>query len=207
RNGEILNAFKFGDKVLESAPEKYVAILGMNTIGGREGHRIINQKRKEINDNLLYNKYFYNTKKKSHAATVDKRSIAATIKEEMTIEKLTRFDDEQLLCLIGFYLCCVMFFGDINASSMNVRYLGLVETLDTVKKVSWPDKINEHLFNKILISENITNVKGCVPYLLILFAEHTEKGTIPKVPNRKTDFPRVGRWNVHEISYFIDKTD
>ncbi|KAI3988452.1 hypothetical protein MKX01_026266 [Papaver californicum] len=111
------------------------------------------------------------------------------------------------MCLIRFYFCYVLFFGDINVSSVNVKYLGLVETLETMKKVSRPDMILEHLFKDILTTENVANVKGCVPYLLILFAEHTEKGTIPKVQNRKTDFPRVRSWDVYEISDFIHKKD
>ncbi|KAI3924575.1 hypothetical protein MKX01_038015 [Papaver californicum] len=143
-DGPSPTAIKFGDKILEFAPEKCTATLGMKRVGGRKGDKIVNQKVKEIDNNLL-------------------------------IEKPTTVDDEQLLCLIGFYFCCALFFGDINASSIHVKYLGLVETLKTVKK--------------------------------ILFAKHTEKGTIPKVHKRETIFSRVGRWDVYEVSNFIYKID
>ncbi|KAI3990536.1 hypothetical protein MKX01_022836, partial [Papaver californicum] len=125
----------------------------------------------------------------------------------MRIEKPTTVDDEELMCLIGFYFCCVLFFGDINASSIHVKYLGLVDTFETVKKVSWPYMIHENLFNDIIDNINVANVKGCVPYLLILFVEHTEKGTIPKVQNREKILPRVGRCDMYKISNFIYKAD
>ncbi|KAI3972973.1 hypothetical protein MKX01_019631 [Papaver californicum] len=195
-------AFKFGDKIIESTLEKCVAILGMKRVGGRKSEKIINQRVKEIDDDLLYNKYFHNNKKKGK---VDKTSIAGAIKEVIRIEEPTTVDDDQLVCLIGFYMCCVLFFGDINASSIHVKYLGLVETLETVKKVSWTDIIHEHLFNEIQDNVNVAKVKGCVPYLLILFVEHTPKDIIKKIQNRETILPRVGRWNVHDISYFIGK--
>ncbi|KAI3997715.1 hypothetical protein MKX01_040688 [Papaver californicum] len=108
-------------------------------------------------------------------------------------------------------MSCVLFFSDINAISIHVNYLGLVETLETVKKVSWPDIIHEHLFNELQDKVNVAKFKGRVPYLLVtiinLFAEHTPKNTIKKVQNRETILPRVGRWNVHDISDFIAKTD
>ncbi|KAI3992723.1 hypothetical protein MKX01_021684 [Papaver californicum] len=168
----------------------HAAILGMKRVGGKRGDKIINQRVNEIDDNRLYNKYFQNSKKKGK---VDKTSIAAMIKEVMEIKEPTIVDEEELVCLIGFYMCCVLFFGDINASSIQVEYLGLVETLETVKKVSRPYIIHEHLFDKIIDNVNVAQVKGCVPYLLILFVEHTPKDTIPKVHNREAIFPRVRR--------------
>ncbi|KAI3984796.1 hypothetical protein MKX01_039413, partial [Papaver californicum] len=104
-------------------------------------------------------------------------------------------------------MCFVLFFDDINASSIHFKYLGLVETLETMKKVSWPDMIHGHLFNDIQENVNVPNVKGCVPYLLILFDENTKKGTIPLIQNMETILLRVGRWNVYEVSDFIYKTD
>ncbi|KAI3969846.1 hypothetical protein MKX01_038314 [Papaver californicum] len=133
-------------------------------------------------------------------------SIATVIKEVMKIEEPTTVGDEQLVCLVGFYMCFVLFFGYINASSIHVKYLGLVETLETVKKVSWSDTIHEHLFNEIQ-DVNVAKVKECVPYLLILFAEHTQKNTNKNVQNREKILPRVERWNVHDISDFIAKTN
>ncbi|KAI3991819.1 hypothetical protein MKX01_038217 [Papaver californicum] len=179
------SAFKFGDKFIESTPEKCAAILGTNRVGGRKGDKIINKRVKEIYDNLLYKKYFQNSKKKGK---VDKTPIATTITEVMRIDKQTPVDDEQLVCLMGFYMCYVLFSGDTSASSIHVKYLGLVENLETVKKVSWPDMIHGHFFNEILDNVNVAKVKGCVPYLL----------------NRETILPRVGRWNVYEVS---NKTD
>ncbi|KAI3989999.1 hypothetical protein MKX01_003702 [Papaver californicum] len=145
REGPSPTSFKFGDKILESTPEKYDAILGMKSVGGRKGYNIINHKGKEIDDNVLYDKYFSNIKNK----------------------------------------------GKVGKTIMHVS----------------PDMIHEHLFDKILNTEIVENVKGCVLYLSILFVEHTKKGTIPKVQNKETDFPRVRRWDVYEISDFIHKTD
>ncbi|RZC43834.1 hypothetical protein C5167_036783 [Papaver somniferum] len=50
-------------------------------------------------------------------------------------------------------------------------------------------------------------MKACVQYLLLLFAEHTPGGLIPKVENHKEDIPRVGRWDLYQISDYIWRTD
>ncbi|XP_026400168.1 uncharacterized protein LOC113296043 [Papaver somniferum] len=43
--------------------------------------------------------------------------------------------------------------------------------------------------------------------LQLLFAEHTPAGLIPKVENHEEDIPRVGRWDIYQISDYIWKTD
>ncbi|KAI3911416.1 hypothetical protein MKW98_010303 [Papaver atlanticum] len=128
-----------------------------------------------------------------------------TIIEVMKKKKRrTKLDDKHVVCLIGFYLCCVPFFGDKNASSVNVKYLALIETYETVLEVSWPDLVHEHLFEEILKNADCpSNVKGCVQYILILFAEHTPAGLIQKVQNNEQKIPRVGRWDMQVISDFI----
>ncbi|KAI3907945.1 hypothetical protein MKW98_003590 [Papaver atlanticum] len=93
-------------------------------------------------------------------------------------KRRTKLDDKHVVCLIGFYLCCVLFFGDKNASSVNVKYLALVKTYETV-------------------------LEGCVQYILILFAEHTPARLIQKVQNNEQKIPRVGRWDMQVISDFI----
>ncbi|RZC84330.1 hypothetical protein C5167_047117 [Papaver somniferum] len=121
---------------------------------------------------------------------------------------MRKIDDQHIVCMIGFYLCCVLFFADINASAANVKFLAIVETYETVLKVSWPDLIHEYLFSHLLENDgSVANVKACVSYLLILFAEHTPTGLIPKVPKHEQQIPRVGRWNVHQISDFISRTN
>ncbi|KAI3894019.1 hypothetical protein MKX03_034912, partial [Papaver bracteatum] len=78
-----------------------------------------------------------------------------------------KVDEKNLVCLIGFYLCCVLFFGNVNANEVNVRYLSIVETYETVLKVLWPDLIHEHLFEEIQSNVDcMSNVKACVQYLL-----------------------------------------
>ncbi|RZC53785.1 hypothetical protein C5167_012648, partial [Papaver somniferum] len=42
---------------------------------------------------------------------------------------------------------------------------------------------------------------------LLLFDEHTPAGLIPKVENHEEDIPRVGRWDIYQISDYIWKTD
>ncbi|KAI3890057.1 hypothetical protein MKX03_021414 [Papaver bracteatum] len=104
--------------------------------------------------------------------------------------KRKKIDEKDLVCLIGFYLCFVLFFGDINANGVNVKYLSIVETYETVLKVL------------------------CVIYIptllllrLILFAEHAPEGSIQKVANHEEDIPRVGRWDLYQISDYISITD
>ncbi|KAI3932265.1 hypothetical protein MKW98_024985, partial [Papaver atlanticum] len=41
----------------------------------------------------------------------------------------------------------------------------------------------------------------------ILFAKHTPTGFIPKVQNQEQQIPRVGRWNIQQISDFISSTN
>ncbi|KAI3885920.1 hypothetical protein MKX03_003007 [Papaver bracteatum] len=101
--------------------------------------------------------------------------------------KRKKNDEKDLVCLIGFYLCCVLFFGDINANGVNVKYLSIVETYETV-------------------------LKACVRFLFgkslcILFAEHALEGSIPKVANHEEDIPRVGSWDLYQISDYISVTD
>ncbi|KAI3932569.1 hypothetical protein MKW98_012540 [Papaver atlanticum] len=102
----------------------------------------------------------------------------------MNKKKIRKLDDQHVVCMIGLYLCCVLFFGDINATAVNVKFLPIVETYETLLEV-------------------VSTVKACVPYLLILFAEYTPTGLIPKVQNSEQKIPRVGRWDVQVISDFI----
>ncbi|KAI3897085.1 hypothetical protein MKX03_009688 [Papaver bracteatum] len=88
--------------------------------------------------------------------------------------KRKKIYEKDLVCLIGFYLFCVLFFGDINANGVNVKYLSIVETYESVLK--------------------------------ILFAEHAPEGSIPKVANHEEDIPRVGRWDLYQISDYISIT-
>ncbi|KAI3846560.1 hypothetical protein MKX03_008242, partial [Papaver bracteatum] len=37
----------------------------------------------------------------------------------------------------------------------------------------------------------------------ILFAEHAPQGSILKVANHEEDIPRVGRWDLYQISDYI----
>ncbi|KAI3855872.1 hypothetical protein MKW98_006029, partial [Papaver atlanticum] len=112
---------------------------------------------------------------------------------------MRKLDDQHVVCMIGLYLCCVLFFGDINVNAVNVKFLAIVETYETLLKVSWPDLIHEYLFTQLL--ENAGSVSNGSK--LILFAEHTPVGLIPKVQNSEQKIPRVGRWDVQVISDFI----
>ncbi|KAI3883434.1 hypothetical protein MKX03_031899, partial [Papaver bracteatum] len=84
----------------------------------------------------------------------------------MSRRERTKLDDQHVVCLIGLYLCCVLFFGDVNASGVNVLFLAIVETYETVLKVSWPNLVHEHLFDQILNNVFLSNVKACLQYLL-----------------------------------------
>ncbi|KAI3917236.1 hypothetical protein MKW92_046226 [Papaver armeniacum] len=206
--------FKFGDdKFIESTPAKLASLFYMQRIGSRKCQKLLkNFSHKHLIDNVFYNKFFTDIKSTTHQTTVTKTKILEKIKQLMTKRsksgKRKKIDEKDLVCLIGFYLCCVLFFGDINANGVNVKYLSIVETYETVLKVSWPDLIHEHLFEEIHDNINcLANVKACVQYLLILFAEYAPEGSIPKVANHEEDIPRVGRWDLYQISYYISITD
>ncbi|KAI3849928.1 hypothetical protein MKW98_026842 [Papaver atlanticum] len=206
RDGEIPCSFKFGDdKFIQSTPAKFAGILGMQRIGSRKGQKLLKYfSLNELDDNILYNKYFTNIKDTAHPTTVTKKKIIEELKQVMSKRERTKLDDRHVVCLIGLYLCCVLFFGDVHASGVNVRFLSIVETYETVLKVSWPDLVHEYLFDQILNNDNcVSNVKACVPYILMLFAEHTPAGSIEKVTNHEQQIPRVGRWDLKVISDFI----
>ncbi|KAI3930979.1 hypothetical protein MKW98_030218, partial [Papaver atlanticum] len=167
RECEVPCSFKFGENFIESTPEKFAGIIGMKRIGSRKGQKLIERiNLKKLDEYVLYNKYFSDIKETQHSTAVTKKKIMETVIEVMKKKKTrTNIDDEHVVCLIGFYLCCVLFFGDKNASAVNVKYLAIVETYETVLKVSWPDLVHEHLFEEIL-TDCPSNVKACVPYLL-----------------------------------------
>ncbi|KAI3839052.1 hypothetical protein MKX03_028690 [Papaver bracteatum] len=207
-------SFKFGDdKFIESTPAKLDGLFYMQRIGNIKGQKLLKKfSHKDLIDNVLYNKFFTDIKSTTHQTTVTKTKKLEKIKQLMTkmskSGKRKKIDEKDLVCLIGFYLCCVLFFGDINANGVNVKYLSIIKTYETMLKVSWPDLIHENLFEEI--HDNIdclANVKACVQYLLILFAEHAPEGSILKVPNHEEDIPRVGRWDLYQISDYIFITD
>ncbi|KAI3872397.1 hypothetical protein MKX03_018972 [Papaver bracteatum] len=207
-------SFKFGDdNFIESTPAKLAGLFYMQRIGSRKGQKLLkNFSHKDLNDNVLYNKFFTDIKSTTHQTIVTKTKILEKIKQLMTKRsksgKRKKNDEKDLVCLIGFYLCCVLFFGDINANGVNVKYLSIVETYETVLKVSWPDLIHGHLFEEIHDNiDSLENVKACVQYLLILFVEHAPEGSIPKVANHEEDIPRVGGWDIYQISDYISVTD
>ncbi|XP_026442465.1 uncharacterized protein LOC113342012 [Papaver somniferum] len=207
-------SFRFADdKIIESTPAKLAGIFCMQRIGSRKGQKLLKYYcPSDLTDNVLYSKYFTDIKSTKHQTTVTKTNILEKIKQLMAKRrksgKRKKVDEKDLVCLIGLYLCCVLFFGDKNANGVNAKYLSIVETYDTVLKVSWPDLIHEHLFEEIHTNLScLSNVKACVQYLLLLFAEHTPAGLIPKVENHEEDIPRVGRWDIYQISDYIWKTD
>ncbi|KAI3894551.1 hypothetical protein MKX03_027581, partial [Papaver bracteatum] len=80
---------------------------------------------------------------------------------------MRKLDDQHVVCMIGLYLCCVLFFGDINTTAVNEKFLAIVETYETLPKVSWTNLIHEYLFTQLLENTgSVSNVKACVPYLL-----------------------------------------
>ncbi|RZC65110.1 hypothetical protein C5167_008796, partial [Papaver somniferum] len=116
--------------------------------------------------------FFTDIKSTTHQTTVTKKNIIEKIKQLM---------------------------NDINFKERRIKvdeknlYLSIVETYETVLKVLWPDLIHEHLFEEIHTNVGcMPNVKACVQYLLILFAEHTPEGLTQKVVNHEQDIPRVG---------------
>ncbi|KAI3847359.1 hypothetical protein MKX03_023497 [Papaver bracteatum] len=141
RDYEVPCSFKFRENRIESTHAKFVGITRMKRTGSRKGEKLIQWfDHNEVDDNLLHNKYFSDIKQIAHSTTVSKKKIMETLKEVMNKKKKrTPLDDEHVVCLIGFYLCCVLFFGDKNASAVNVKYLVIVETYETVLKVFWPD--------------------------------------------------------------------
>ncbi|KAI3869758.1 hypothetical protein MKW98_030939, partial [Papaver atlanticum] len=198
RDCEVPCSFKFGENFIESTPAKFAGIIGMKRIGSKKGQKLIERfNLNKLDENILYNKYFSDIKERPHSTAVSKKKIIETIIELMKKKKKrTKIDDEHIVCLIGFYLCCVLFFGDKNASAVNVKYLSIVETYETVRKVSWPDLVLENLFEEILKNAECPSN--------ILFAKHTPAGLIAKVTNHEQQIPRVGRWDVQVISDFID---
>ncbi|RZC81044.1 hypothetical protein C5167_043628 [Papaver somniferum] len=166
-------SFRFADdKIIESTPAKLAGIFCMQRIGSRKGQKLLKYYcPSDLTDNVLYSKYFTDIKSTKHQTTVTKTNILEKIKQLMAKRrksgKRKKVDEKDLVCLIGLYLCCVLFFGDKNANGVNAKYLSIVETYDTVLKVSWPDLIHEHLFEEIHTNLScLSNVKACVQYLL-----------------------------------------
>ncbi|KAI3861754.1 hypothetical protein MKX03_019547, partial [Papaver bracteatum] len=159
-------SFNFGDdKFIESTPEKLAGIFCMKMIGSRKGQKMLKYfNHRELISNILYNKFFTDIKSTTHQTTVTKKNIIEKIKQLMTKSgRRKKVDDKNVVCLIGFYLSCVLCFGDVNANGVNMRYLSIVETYETVLKVSWPDLIHEHLFEEIHTNVDcMSNVKACV---------------------------------------------
>ncbi|KAI3864634.1 hypothetical protein MKX03_009154 [Papaver bracteatum] len=169
-------SFKFGDdNFIESTPAKLAGLFYMQRIGSRKGQKLLkNFSHKNLNDNVLYSKFFTDIKSTTHQTIVTKTKILEKIKELMTKRSKS----------------------------------GKRKKNDEKDLVSWHDLIHEHLFEEI--HDNIdclANVKACVQYLLILFAEHAPEGSIPKVANHEEDIPRVGRWDLYQISDYISVTD
>ncbi|XP_026441491.1 uncharacterized protein LOC113340553 [Papaver somniferum] len=98
--------------------------------------------------------------------------------------------------------------SDLTDNVLYSKYFTDIKSTKHQTTVSWPDLIHEHLFEEIHTNLScLSNVKACVQYLLLLFAEHTPAGLIPKVENHEEDIPRVGRWDIYQISDYIWKTD
>ncbi|KAI3884635.1 hypothetical protein MKX03_037048, partial [Papaver bracteatum] len=59
RDGAVPCSFRFGENLIESTPEKFVGITGMKRTGSRKGQKLIKHfDLNEVDDNILYNKYF-----------------------------------------------------------------------------------------------------------------------------------------------------
>ncbi|RZC87242.1 hypothetical protein C5167_007872 [Papaver somniferum] len=111
RDCEVPCSFKFGENFIESTLAKFDAITGMKMTGSRKGQKLIKWfDLNEMDDNVLYNKYFSDIKQTSHSTAVSKKKIMEIIIQVMNKKKRrTPLDDDHVICLIGFYLCCVLF--------------------------------------------------------------------------------------------------
>ncbi|RZC81440.1 hypothetical protein C5167_044019 [Papaver somniferum] len=196
-------SFKFGDdKIIDSTPAKLAGIFCMQRIGSRKGQKLLKYYcPSDLTDNVLYNKFFTDIKSIKHQTTVTKTNILEKIKQLMTKRsksgKRKKVDEKRSKS------------GKRKKVGKDIHLLdSIVETYDTVLKVSWPDLIHKHLFEEIHTNLGcLSNVKACVQYLLLLFAEHTPAGLIPKVENHEEDIPRIGRWDIYQISDYIWRTD
>ncbi|KAI3862538.1 hypothetical protein MKX03_037642, partial [Papaver bracteatum] len=88
RDCEVPCAFKFGENFIESTPAKFIGITGMKRIGSRKGQKLIEGfNLKKLDENVLYNKYFFDIKETQHSTAMTKKKIMETIIEVMKKKK------------------------------------------------------------------------------------------------------------------------
>ncbi|KAI3863870.1 hypothetical protein MKW98_031462 [Papaver atlanticum] len=102
----------------------------------------------------------------------------------------------KLICL---FMCVTLFLTTKDAHKLKEKYFGLVDDLKKSKNVSWTDLIHSFLEKEInKIYNTPEDIIGCVVYLLLLYAEHTNFVRPLELPDERY-LPRAARWNIKEI--------
>ncbi|KAI3850974.1 hypothetical protein MKX03_036454 [Papaver bracteatum] len=168
---------RIGDKyTMTSTSKKLAVILGVPCIKGRW-----KEKKK---------KYF--GEEKSASKTLIRDAIFKLLKQ--TEPPLIRRDNEDLVMLIGLFMCNTIFFTTKDAGAIKEKYLGLVQDFNKCKTLSWAHLIHSELAKRLKKSfNNPIKTSGC-----IWFAEQTK--IVEPIELRKEKFlPRASRWNLKQI--------
>ncbi|KAI3859533.1 hypothetical protein MKX03_008293, partial [Papaver bracteatum] len=100
--------------------------------------------------------------------------------------------NEDLVKLIGLFMCETLFFTAHSGSQLNKKYLKLFDSPWKINSLSWPDLVHDHLIASLNNHKDTTLVSGC-----IWFAEHIKSGV--KETQIAEGLPRFSRWNLHNI--------
>ncbi|XP_026420494.1 uncharacterized protein LOC113316548 [Papaver somniferum] len=170
---------------LISTSEKLAVIFGMPHLEGREEFV------------TTFDKSYLETTYFASSTTITKLML------ENHIVRLVKSGEknEDLVRLIGAYMCQTLFFTTQEGYRLNKQHLKLLGSPEK-NSLSWPDLIHDHLMESIdEHKDDKSRVNGCVVYLLILFAEHIKSG-VQKTPIAQ-GLPRLARWNLKDISNAI----
>ncbi|KAI3874586.1 hypothetical protein MKX03_008687 [Papaver bracteatum] len=173
-----------GDQyTMTSTPEKVAVILGVPCIKGRWKETKKAMHGDSFRESEFYIRYF--------------DAIFKLLKK--TEPPLTRRDNEDLVMLIGLFMCNTIFFTTKDAGAIKEKYLGLVQDFNKCKTLSWVHLIHSELAKRLNKSfNNPIKISRCVFYLPIWFAEQTK--IVKPIELKKENFvPRASRWNLMQI--------
>ncbi|KAI3883990.1 hypothetical protein MKX03_003350, partial [Papaver bracteatum] len=101
-------------------------------------------------------------------------------------------NNEDLVNLIGLFMCETLFFTAHSGSQLNKKYLKLFDSHWKTNSLPWPDLVHDHLMESLNNHKDTTLVTGC-----IWFVEHIKSGV--KETQIAEGIPRFARWNLHNI--------
>ncbi|KAI3836975.1 hypothetical protein MKW98_005308 [Papaver atlanticum] len=104
--------------------------------------------------------------------------------------------NEDLVKMIGLFMCETLFFITHAGSHLNKKYLKLFDRPWKTNSLSWPDLVQDHLMASLNKHKDTTLVTGC-----IWSSEHIKSG-VKETPIAE-GLPRFARWNIHNICSVI----